>query len=53
MKIELQSFILEKMNITNSKHLQVIKEFDRDYIVKNNIDLTLGENPKIIIKKVI
>ena len=22
------------MNITNSKHLQVIKEFDRDYIVK-------------------
>ena len=34
MKIELPSFILEKMNITNSKHLQVIKEFDRDYIVK-------------------
>lgn len=34
MKIELPSFILEKINITNSKHLQVIKEFDRDYIVK-------------------
>lgn len=28
------------------------EEEARDYIVKNNIDLTLGENPKIIIKKV-
>ena len=28
------------------------EEDARDYIVKNNIDLTLGENPKIIIKKV-